>query len=1760
MMEPIKVSAAAGLLRALEMVACDDCGLPLSIVGVHLHNCRATNIMARATWRPKVGSAASLLTTWAKQRGPGDVAVWAYMRQQGLTSTTRPAGPGREERGAGQPGREPLPDLATMRAGPSEELLRWEDMVHRLIDPGGGDQVHPDTTGLAGAMGLGPQLTPLIAQSQLQDARREFVQQLEAIVLAAGQDDTPTCSSHALAQAWLRLLAIPAKYAQKKGRGAQEAKEGEDTVAQRRAGPAYFLLDELMHEPSEEDVHEWATTRAQHLVHLGRISDAANVLANPQPPVPMSVEVARQMRELHPVEQPLSEREVAQVHALVRQAAVRGTGGEGEISLTLSQPSDTTGPAIPAGAAMAVLQRVRAAAVAVAASEGESADAKRTKVREVLSSALEALKDAAFTERKRQMGELREQTEDEPGQEQEPERPPTPEPEEPRRREGMPPHIALLVPGLEEQEDRWEQAAGVPEVHNGHEEATEAGEEEEKSDIPSVRDGAAPADTVRPLDSHEGTLAHAEWQALRRACPGSNAIPRILPRHLVPLAASLPAHRAAGPSGMTYEMLRQLLGRDAYAFTLFTAVVRLLMVGRGGPAPILMASRAIALRKGQAAVRPIAIGEVIMRLVGLAMTRLAMPTLVKVLAPHQVGVGLRGGTEVVGWASQLARLSGHCIMSVDARNAFNSVSRRQILRECAQHVPALLPLSCWALAAPTPLWLRDSKKGATWVMASATGVPQGWPLSPALFALAEMPVLLTVAQVLENVPALPRPGIDTHVREDCRPARPEDVGVDGDEDFINTIVLEANKIAGALHSMHERSREQWPEARWEGYLEKAVRALGNRVMRADQGLAETLQPEAVRTLLERAGAVRGEDGTDERLAEWMERATRPETHLPTLVATCNALVLQDRPDWAMDAAAWWAVCVRAAGAERGWLQAWAAATAGRADGRKEQRAIMAYADDVTVSGDWDALLWSYRALEAEYAAVNLEARRDKSVVLAPGASVLADGDAETGWLRGEQAGAGGAPPDEETRAGLPHIVHDGIVVAGTPVGTPAFCAEHATQVARQSRELVHKARGLTAQSQYQLLRLSVSAQVRHLTRTLPLATMAEAVRLHDEALGEGLAACTGVSGWRDLPEPGPLRAEDLWLVGHEWGTDRARDAALTFARDMPLRLGGLGVSPIAQSANAAFVGSLALVAREVAVRYPGLGPSRGADRWTGELLRLGPVQRAGRSCGDAARVGLASALSASVSRLQRALHQPSVELAFWSDTMRLAVAEYLRFDEGGGGLLDPGGRACRMALEWRLMQLTRGASTWLQALPSSRGSRVADDDFNAAIAGRMGLHLTSEGPHHGAEAHCPRCGNAVPTSPNGMAHALVCQGRSKTARHDRVVRELRTVLKHMGCHADTEQPIYAVADQGGDEARNGELKIDVVAVDQEHTRAYDVTIVSTKVNDDAARLGQALVRQGRDFNLRKFVEDALLPFRKRDAGVRRVGGEQAPTFMHGIARGPVTGQSAPADPLGLYDNAHKAARDKQRKYGDHALVPSPHNPAQLVRATVLPFVMDPAGGLAPDTAKALKATAKATAAIKAEADHGVLQSRVLHIAMQLLSTAVIVGNAHIWKNHVRDRAAVQRTQQQRPDAGEDAPTPREDSPDYTHQRNHVQTGQDISRGVGATTTVQGVRSSRWSAGRGGRGGARGGGLRNAATTSHRQQRATTTTTTTATAAATTSATERVQERRESEEGSGRMETEEQGRLAASTTTTTTTTTTQSAIQAEESAMNIEGVT
>ena len=510
---------------------------------------------------------------------------------------------------------------------------------------------------------------------------------------------------------------------------------------------------------------------------------------------------------------------------------------------------------------------------------------------------------------------------------------------------------------------------------------------------------------------------------------------------------------------------------------------------------------------------------------------------------------------------------------------------------------------------------------------------------------------------------------------------------------------------------------------------------------------------------------------------WRRGVDGDAAHLPTYLAACNVLASRSLCDPALDLAVWGAVTRRAARAERGWVAAWAAATASFATRRDQRRAVVAYADDVTVAAEWEALPWAYHALAAEYGSVGLNARRDKSCVLAPGPSVLADEAAHSdsrpvqAWLRGELATAGNAPAPEVT-ALLPDIQQQGIVVAGTPVGTVEFCVQQAEAVASASQELVHRAVGLTAQSQYQLLRLSVAAQVRHLARTLPPAAMGQAVELHDRAVAAGLAACTGVTGWGELPAPGMPTGGNHEDLEHAWGTTNAREAALTVARDMPLRLGGLGVIPIAQAREAAYLGSLALVAAKLVARYPGLGPTAGATGWGEALLQLGPVRQAAACWGEEARHTLQAALEAPQPRVQRALHQPQVELAFWMDTCRLAAAEFIRFDEAEQ-LDEPGGRASRAALEWRLSQLSRGASTWLQALPSSRGARMADIDFHGAVAARMGLQFVGERPQAGAHYACAHCGTSPPTHPAGLPHALMCQRRSKAPRHDRVVAELR---------------------------------------------------------------------------------------------------------------------------------------------------------------------------------------------------------------------------------------------------------------------------------------------------------------------------------------------------------------------------------------------------
>jgi hypothetical protein len=143
-------------------------------------------------------------------------------------------------------------------------------------------------------------------------------------------------------------------------------------------------------------------------------------------------------------------------------------------------------------------------------------------------------------------------------------------------------------------------------------------------------------------------------------------------------------------------------------------------------------------------VRPIAIGEVWNRLAGLCALA-SLPGIGPSLQPHQLGVGVRGGAQIVGHAVRASSSNPETVtMQVDVQNAFNSLSRQTLLNRVFEQVPALGPWAAYAYGTPSKLYV-DGAPAESAPLLSSQGVRQGDPTGPLLFALAIQPELETAA-------------------------------------------------------------------------------------------------------------------------------------------------------------------------------------------------------------------------------------------------------------------------------------------------------------------------------------------------------------------------------------------------------------------------------------------------------------------------------------------------------------------------------------------------------------------------------------------------------------------------------------------------------------------------------------------------------------------------------------------------------------------------------------------------------------------------------------------------------------------------------------------------------------------------------------------------------------------------------------------------------------------------------------------------------
>ena len=205
---------------------------------------------------------------------------------------------------------------------------------------------------------------------------------------------------------------------------------------------------------------------------------------------------------------------------------------------------------------------------------------------------------------------------------------------------------------------------------------------------------------------------------------------------LTDVLSKLPKGSAPGPSGWTYEHVKVAMHGVDSARCAGLRVINAIVSGGLPHVPELLESTLIAIDKPNGpGVRPIAIGEVWYRIVGLC-AMAACPDAGRSLAPLQMGVGVKGGSQIIGHAIRAGIVANPDVVTVqlDYRNAFNSLSRTAMLAAIAKRQPTLLPFATWSYRQPSSLIIPWAPAGSAPIM-SECGVRQGDPCGVLYFSL-----------------------------------------------------------------------------------------------------------------------------------------------------------------------------------------------------------------------------------------------------------------------------------------------------------------------------------------------------------------------------------------------------------------------------------------------------------------------------------------------------------------------------------------------------------------------------------------------------------------------------------------------------------------------------------------------------------------------------------------------------------------------------------------------------------------------------------------------------------------------------------------------------------------------------------------------------------------------------------------------------------------------------------------------------------------
>ena len=194
---------------------------------------------------------------------------------------------------------------------------------------------------------------------------------------------------------------------------------------------------------------------------------------------------------------------------------------------------------------------------------------------------------------------------------------------------------------------------------------------------------------------------------------------------------------APGRDGLRISHVQQMLGKrggenSTRLSKALDAFAELCIAGKVSKSirPHFYGARLVALSKKDGGLRHIAVGLTLCRLVGKACCISLREKAKAVLQPHQLGVGVPGGTEAAAHATRLFLTnSGKGLVKLVFRNAFNELDRSVLINAVDRLIPelGLFVRSCYV--EPSTLDLDGH------TILSQRGVQQGDPFGPLLFAI-----------------------------------------------------------------------------------------------------------------------------------------------------------------------------------------------------------------------------------------------------------------------------------------------------------------------------------------------------------------------------------------------------------------------------------------------------------------------------------------------------------------------------------------------------------------------------------------------------------------------------------------------------------------------------------------------------------------------------------------------------------------------------------------------------------------------------------------------------------------------------------------------------------------------------------------------------------------------------------------------------------------------------------------------------------------